>query len=165
MKQRLIYCLKIWITAAVVSPIITYGLHLYNLKQNSPYLGIDNSQAYHLLFSRFIKSLWAGALLELIFVLIILLTLSLLKPKPISMVRAKMYAAVAASVLPIVLFGFAYFELGNSFAERIAAHAIVTSGVIDLTVLITSIFFYKLDWPDLSTIESTSRQGQYRHCD
>lgn len=153
MRYAAIYCLKVWLTMTLLSPVLTLAIWLYNVSGNNVLLkGINKSLIYHRLLSDFLRMLWGSAIIFLVVVCGVLIMLYLLKEKTLSINRLKFYAGIVAIVLVALPFVIAYCQLGNSPGQRIVAYVYIRNLLIDIPLIIISVWFYKLRRPQIELI-------------
>lgn len=153
MKYAVIYCLRIWLTLTLLSPLLVSALRWYNAITNNVLLsGVDKSLIYHRIFLKIPSMLWSGAIMYLVVVCGIFITLYLLREKQFSINKLKLCACIVAVLLIALPFVIVYFELGDSAGQRIVAYIYIRALLIDSCVAIASVWFYKLKRPLMATV-------------
>lgn len=145
-------------------PVINSAIQFYALHINKHlFPGIDMSIVYHRWLTRSLRSLLGSAIMSLIVALGILITLYLFRSKNRSIRAIKAYVIAIASFLVILPFAIVYVELGDSVYYRIAIASFEQVVVIELVVLLFSVFFYKLERPHVAPPTTPNTQTASGH--
>ena len=146
MKQALVYSLKVWLTTVLVAPalcnILQYGF--LSLVNHNSYVILSWRRVAFILLSPIYR---VGVYLAVyaVLVLVFLLTAWLLNKSHASMNRYKLYFSIDA--LAYLLVPYLWYILSYHTYTGNVVIRIVVSLVCNVGVVLTCVWFYKLDLP------------------